>query len=267
VTVWGIATIKDEGDIARGVVTHMADEVDRLLILDNGSTDGTRETLAELAKELPLTVIDDPEVGYYQSRRMSRLARMAAEMDDDPQDAVIVPFDADELFYARAGRLREVLPDLPYPIAHADLYHHLRTAVDEDNPDPFRSMVWRQDQPARLPKVAFRWQPGAVIHQGNHGVTLPSGERGGLRVMEVRHFPIRSAAQMLRRARNGAAAYAAAPDAPGGDHWRAWGRLTDQQLADAYREHWCYLDPTSVGLTHDIGLIRDPAPYMRWRTI
>ena len=97
-------------------------------------------------------------------------------------------------------------------------------------------------------------------------MSLPTGEVGGLRVMEVRHFPIRSPEQMLRRARNGAAAYAAAPDAPGGDHWRAWGRLTDGQIGEAYWGSWYYLDPTSVGLTHDIGLVRDPAPYMRWRT-
>ena len=126
--------------------------------------------------------------------------------------------------------------------------------------------VLLEDKETGLLTALFRWQPGAVIHQGNHGVTLPTGERGGLQVLRVHHFPVRSPAQYLRKARNGAAAYAAAPDVAGGDHWKSWGRMTDEQLEQAYAEHWYYNSPADVGRVRGdgLGLVRDPAPYRRW---
>lgn len=250
--------VRDEADVIEGTLRHMADEVDHLLVADNLSTDGTREILHKLAAELPLTVVDDPDPAYFQSRKMSALADLAAA-----SGAVwIVAFDADEIWYA-PHRISDVLAGLDCPIAHAVLYNHLRTAADVDDSDPFRSMVWRQPTPAPLPKVAFRWEPGSVIHQGNHGVTLPSGGIG-VPALEIRHFPYRSAAQFVAKAVNGAAAYAAT-DLPEhqGAHWRAYGEvhklLGEAGLEEVYRTHFRYESPT------DAGLICDPAPYLRWQ--
>ncbi|MEX5636527.1 glycosyltransferase family 2 protein [Parafrankia sp. FMc2] len=266
-TVVGISMVRDEADIIAGTLWHMAGEVDQLLVADNGSTDGTREILADLVQRLPLTVVDDPELGYYQSRRMTALAQTAREVLGARW---IVPFDADELWYCEAGQIAEILAHTGPPAAFAELTDHLRTALDEDDPDPFRSMTWRAAEPAPLPKVAFRWENGAVVHQGNHGVTLPSAQATVTALADrpptlaVRHFPVRSPEQFARKARNGAAAYQAAPDLPEtyGAHWRAWGQLHaqggDQLLGDVFREHWWYLSPTDAGLVHD------PAPYLRW---
>jgi hypothetical protein len=263
--VFGVAMMLDEVDVAEGVCRHMADEVDELIVADNGSTDGTREVLDRLARELPLTVVDDPVPAYLQLAKMSALADRAHAEGAE----WVVPFDADELWISRAGRLREVLPGLPYPITHASLINHLRTRLDRDDPDPFRSMVWRQPEPQKLGKVAVRWQIGARLHQGNHGVDLPTGEVGGLQVLEIHHFPVRSAAHLIRKAQNGSAAYRAAaevwPDMPAdwGRHWKAWGALLEahgpEALREAYTAHWWYGSPV------DAGLVEDPAPYMRWQ--
>lgn len=256
-TIAGISMVKDEADVIDGTIRHMAGEVDHLIVADNNSTDGTRDILADLARELPLTVLNDPEVAYFQSYKMSRLAERAAEMGA----TWIVPFDADELWIAE-HRIADVLADTDVQIAEATLYNHIATALDEPGADPFRTMVWRQRQPGALPKVAFRWEPGAVIHQGNHGVDLP-GNPVRAQLLEVRHFPIRSPQQMVSKARNGAAAYAAT-NLPGhqGSHWRQYGalldRLGEQAMHDVFREHWWHLSPT------DSGLVRDPAPYRRW---
>lgn len=257
---FGIAMVRDEADVIGGTLRHMADEVDHLIVADNQSTDGTRDILSDLASILPLTVLDDPEPAYYQSSKMSRLAEQAAR-----QGATwIVPFDADEIWFARSGRLREVLPVLPPAnVALAQLTNHFSTAIDPDEIDPFRRIVWRQAEPASLAKVAFRWEPDAVLHQGNHGVTLPSGA-SEVWALEVRHFPYRSAEQFVRKARNGAEAYRATdlPESEGA-HWRAYGeildRLGEEGLANVFREHFWFLSPTDSGLVHD------PAPYMRWQ--
>lgn len=270
-TTIGISMVKDEADIVAGTIRHMAGEVDRMIVADNMSTDGTRDILARLADELPLTVLDDPEPAYYQSRKMSALTAGYA----DPGDWII-PFDADELWYSRAGRIRDVLPSIDswmggdYAVVTAALLDHFGTAVDERDPDVFRSMIWRKIKPSGLPKVAFRYEPGAIIHAGNHGVTLPSGatahsERVFHAAMEIRHFPYRSPSQFIRKGINGAQVLALT-DLPqdSGAHWRGYGAIADtygpEVLEQVYRDHFWYLVPWE----HE--MIRDPAPYRRWET-
>jgi hypothetical protein len=124
-------------------------------------------------------------------------------------------------------------------------------------------MQWRDPKPGALPKVAFRWQPGVVVHQGNHGVDTTYARVNVPDLLEVRHFPYRTAQQFVAKARQGAAAYAAT-DLPesAGAHWRLYGQVLaehgEEALADHYRRHFWHLIPV------DSGLIHDPAPYRRW---
>ena len=260
--------VRDEADVIAGTVRHMADEVDALIVADNRSIDGTREILHALVGQLPveLEVVDDLDPAYYQAYKMTALANQAAARHGG-DNLWIVPFDADELWYSRFGRLRDVLADLPINIAEAALYNHFRTGLDVDDPDPFRSMVWRMIEPAPLGKVAFRWRPGVQVQQGNHDVELPNDLLRGVRstgVVDLRHFPYRSAEQFLSKARNGAEAYALT-DLPAemGVHWRAYGQMLAEHGPDyviaVYKEHFRHSSPT------DVGMMRDPAPYLRWQ--
>lgn len=251
-TVCGIARVKDEADIIRPVVEHMLTQVDWLLIADNASTDGTREILAELQTEhdAAVCVVHDDELGYFQSRQMSALAARAAELGAE----WVVPFDADEVWYSPFGRIAHVLADQDSAsIAGALLYDHVATGTDPDDPNPLTRIGHRRVEPAKLPKVAARARPPVTIHQGNHGAD--HGERvDGLLI--VRHFPLRSPEQMVRKSRNGGAAYAAT-DLPDhiGAHWRQWSQLSDEQLGDVFREFYWEANPTR-------GLIFDPAPVV-----
>lgn len=256
--------VRDEADVIGSTLTHLANEdVDGIIVADNRSTDGTRDILADAQRTLscPLVIVDDPEVGYWQSQKMSDLAKQAV----DRGATWVLPFDADELWYSHIDRLGGLVRnhvDERCNLLNADLYNHFPTAIDELGVSPFETIVWRQRNPGALPKVLFRWEPGSVIHQGNHGVTLPSGERAWPGQVELRHFPYRSAAQFVRKARNGAEAYRATdlPDHVGA-HWRAYGDILDRHgeeaLAEVFRSHFWFLSPV------DAGLIRDPAPYLR----
>lgn len=259
--------VKDEADIIRETVGHMCNQVDFVYVADNGSTDGTYEILLEMA-ESPysnLAVTRDDEVAYYQSRKMTDLARTMVGSPVAPRASWIVPFDADEIWYAREGTLRECLRQLPVEahMASAPIFDHVATAQDPEAPFP-ENLPYRRREPGALHKVAVAARPGLTIHQGNHGasfegVDFPFVVEGQL---QIHHYPYRSVEQFIRKVRNGAAAYAATslpPDA--GAHWRAYGALTDAEL-EAHFRTWFWRErpdePLLIGEEFQKSLVSDP---------
>lgn len=251
-SVWGIARVKDEADVIASTTRWMLTQVDYVMVQDNASTDGTRDVLEGLkhAGDGRLLICEDSEVGYYQSAKMSSLAWDAQAMGA----SWVIPFDADEVWTAPGGHtLRDWLVNLDprISIAQAQLFDHVATSADDaGETDPVKRIQWRRRKPAELPKVAARTQPSLVIHQGNHGADYGHQADAGL---VVHHYPYRSVEQLIRKVRNGAAAYAAT-DLPEdvGKHWRDYGRLTDEQLRELFQTwHYC---ATTAGLDHD------PAP-------
>lgn len=257
--VWAVSMVRDEADVIAGTLRHMAEEgVAGIIVADNCSVDGTRDILSELAHDLPLVVLDDPDPAYHQSDKMTFLARQAV----DRGATWIVPFDADEVWVFEGDTIANELGATEADIVTAELRNYFPSAIDPAGDDPFRTIQWRQRHPAPLPKVAFRWEADCVIHQGNHGVTRLSGGAvaSGLRVC---HFPYRTAEQFVRKARNGAAAYAAT-DLPEevGAHWRGYGAILERHGVEAleavFRQYFWNLSPA------DAGMVFDPAPYRRW---
>jgi hypothetical protein len=242
--VIGVCMAKDEEDVIGATVGNMIRQVDHVIVADNCSSDLTRGMLDILAAESGrVTVLDDREIGYYQSRKMTELAQIAYGMGA----RWVVPFDADEWWCSRWGTVAEVLAecDADYGIVTAELVDHMATGVDDtDEADPVARLGWRRVEPLPLPKVACRALPHLVIEQGNHwarySVPLRPTETPRL---TVHHYPYRSADQLIRKVRNGSAAYLAttglAPTA--GLHWRQWGEFDDDQIRDLFRV-WYYRD-------------------------
>jgi hypothetical protein len=216
-TVYGISMMRDEADVARQVIEHMLTQVDRIIVLDDGSTDGTEEILTSL----PITVVYNDTPGFWQSRKMTGLAHMAG----DEGATWIVPFDADELWSCpNGGRLGNVLESLPsrYFIAEAKWYDYLETAEDDPTePDPFKRMCWRLKESQRLRKVACRYRPSLTIVQGNHSAWYDLPKRTIRNQIVVRHYPYRGLEHFIRKSLNGAVAYDLT-DLPEsmGVHWR-----------------------------------------------
>lgn len=250
--VFAVSMVKDEIDIIESSIRRMAEQVDHLIVADNRSTDGTRELLEQLVTQLPLTLVDDPDPAYYQSAKMSRLAARAADMGA----SWVIAADADERWYSPFGRVADVLEDMPAHVAvcTAALYDHVPTGLDPVDADPFTRIGWRRRNAAPLSKVAVRPRIAVTIEQGNHGANWPTDRADGQIV--VRHFAHRSVEQMIRKTRNGAAAYAATTLREDfGAHWRQWGLLSDEQLGDVFRRYYWSADPHA-----DRSLLYDPAP-------
>lgn len=252
-----ITMVKDEADVIHRTIDHLIGQgVDEILIYENASTDGTWEILRDLRDGDALDrihVFSDPEIGYYQARKMTALAVAAHARGAD----WIIPFDADELWTAPGGlhAYLELDSFAEYGVVAFPNFNHYRTSLDPGG-HPFDAMGWRSPDPLPLPKVAFRACAGARLEAGNHGV---SGVRGRFcwddSDARIHHYPYRSPEQFISKARNGSAAYAAT-DLPRstGQHWREWGEALETH-GEAGLRSWFgafeYDDPVAEGLIYD----------------
>ena len=225
-SVWAVAMVKNEADIIGQTLDHLLEQgVDGILVADNGSTDGTLDVLHSRVDGGRVFIGVDREPAYFQAPKMRHLARWAARAGAD----WIVPFDADEWWYAHTGTLANSLRTAPAQIASAVIHNAFPSPVGSGS-------AWRVDvTPARLEKVAYRHSWSAALHHGNHGVTRPGRVTQSLRIL---HFPWRSEEHFHGKIRTGASAIAlTGPRAAGGgaDHWRELGEATPEELDQVWR--------------------------------
>ena len=262
--IWGVTMVRNEEDIIYHSLLHLAEEgVDGIIVADNMSTDNTREEILRAQSVLidspcQITLADDHEEGYYQSRKMTALAKRAHEEFGADW---IIPFDADEIMFSPL-RLKEFFNQLPENInvVEAELWDHYGTGLDEVGM-PFEVMQWKHEK-LPLPKVAFKWQEDAIIGMGNHSVMMKDiKSTGGL---EIRHFPYRSWEHFKRKAINGSLATVDLPKQFCA-HWRSYSELINKWGDDVVRrevfeKYFWHLSPV------DNGMKLDPAPFRRWNS-
>lgn len=201
--VWGVAMVRDEVDVIQSTISHMfAQGVDRILVVDNGSIDGTRELLHSVASNR-LLVGDDPVVAYFQAEKMTWLAHRAWRAGAD----WIVPFDADEWWFAERGTMADHLRSTEHNVLHADLHHMVPAQAD---PADLASADFVLDATPGFPgKVAFRAHPMARLERGNHAVARVGPTGASLRIA---HAIYRGPSQVMRKVRQGTAAAALTGD-------------------------------------------------------
>jgi FkbM family methyltransferase len=204
----GISTVKNESDIIESFVRHNLGFLDRLHVVDNGSTDTTGEILAELVREYPgLTVERDPYLGHMQEGKLTAVAR--ALVAKEPFDFLFA-IDADEfLRCASREALETALAKLPDGACGAAPWvTYVPTPGDDrEELDPARRIRHRRaEEPEALSKVAvpvalaakedFRLWPGNHL-VGGGGVRLirPTPLEG----VTLAHFPVRSGAQLVSK--------------------------------------------------------------------
>ncbi len=94
--VFGLMVVRDAADLIEVNLRHHFEAgLERMLVLDNGSRDGTRELLGELALRLPVDVEDD--LGPYRQADLTN--RLAYEARLQGAEWAL-PIDADEFFVA-----------------------------------------------------------------------------------------------------------------------------------------------------------------------
>lgn len=228
-----VTMVRDEADVLPWTLPHMAAQVDHVIVADNRSTDGcvARALLGMGALADRVTVVHDPEVGYYQDQKMTRLAHAAGDMGA----SWVVPFDADEAWYHVANL--ETWHDADVALARPNVFVP-HDSDDDDDPNPISRMLWRTPHPEPHPKVAFRYHADALVHMGNHGVSFGAGvPTANWGPCGVRHYQFRSLRQLRRKITNGMEAYDAAPErSSSGSYWRDLAAMDRDGTLDAWWE-------------------------------
>lgn len=232
--------VRDEADVIAAMLEHhLAQGVDRIVVTDNGSVDGTREILEDYARVAPITLLHDPEHRKQQGEVVTRMARRAAvehgadwviNGDADefvrPVDPALTLRDAFAELPRAIGSFRVPVVNLVGPLALRG--SGLRRLVHRD---------LRSEEALRRAGLVAHPTPNAVhvgdaeveVAQGNHRVSIPeSGPVPDALALEVLHLPWRSMAQIERKTRNMGEGYDASPHlhpSPRHHGMRDWRRM------------------------------------------
>lgn len=212
--LFGISAVRNEADIiGLTVLHHLRLGLDRVLVTDNGSTDGTGEVLQRIARA-------DSRLRYFSDDRMFNQAATATELAREAyrQGADwVLPFDADEFWWsARGVSLRDVLEGSDAGSLYTVPLNFIQSRCQKEaTPDAVMRATYRayetvpignlarqlleahkvgMSQIAYPPKHVVRLTDSVEIGRGNHSVR---GTRGESRMDEnllCLHLPLRSRA-------------------------------------------------------------------------
>jgi len=267
-----ITCVKNEIDIIEAFARHTLALVDYLVVLDNGSRDGTAEVLRALAKEgLPLEIVEDASPGQYQPQRMTRLMHEHAVAHYDAD--WVFPLDGDEFLAASDGDSlipEGAVPDRPLLLAWHTYIPDKSDDLGELNPvlriRRRRTVEGREYAKVIVPR-ALAALPQATLAQGNHDL-LVDGRRCEPRAhpsCRLAHFPLRSLGQYATKIALTSLQYQAMArrDPEAGHHYRNPFELLKQDLHafEASLTDMARNSALPTGSRLEPGTTLDPLPY------
>jgi hypothetical protein len=202
-----VSIVKNEADIIEAFVRHTRALVDHHLVFDHASTDGTRQILAELAREgLPLSLFTDDSLGNLQQQRSNSLTRLACA---DHRADWVLPLDADEILVTpdRAALERELAGCPAGRPLRLPLLNYYPTSIDEAaEGNPVRRLRHRARAPLRTPKVFIprdlAGDPAVSAGKGSHALYRsgqPLPDHPAAAEFWLAHFSLRSPVQQILR--------------------------------------------------------------------
>jgi Methyltransferase domain/Glycosyl transferase family 2 len=216
--IFGVMLVRNEADIIRAnLAYHLASGIDQILVVDNGSTDGTTAILEEFAASRRVHVSSRPGA-FLQAATTTELAREAFLRGAE----WVVPIDADEFWHVPNGCLRDVLDDAAGAGAlEVEVVNFVQQrSQDGLAPEALLTMTRRVPEPVgasgeanvlvesgRIGFVEIRYPPKYVsrgsiavqIAQGNHSVSGTGGPARPTTAIRCLHAPLRARAALERQ--------------------------------------------------------------------
>jgi glycosyltransferase involved in cell wall biosynthesis len=249
--VFGISIVRNEVDIiGLNILHHLSLGLDEILIVDNGSSDGTTRVLQQLGMDGRIKWSRNAGP-YRQPEIFTDLAREAYRRGAD----WVLPIDADEFWDATNRDLREVLERSNAGALRVQIVNFIQRR-EQRNTSPLAlvHMTRRAPQPigpveccqdlVESHQIAYvemmypsKWISRACstseIKAGNHSVTGVEGACEDTDMIVCLHAPLRARSILDAKADTGRRADEAGY--PPGEMWhlRRWDRLRDEGALEA----------------------------------
>ena len=217
--IFGVTLVRSEADIiAVTICHHLQLGLDGVFVLDNASSDGTETILGRLAQADNRIRWSRHEGEYQQAELTTGLAQEAFRAGAD----WIVPFDADEFWYAPGRTFREVLACSNAGALRAQVLHYIqareqsrrspeglltitrRAARAIGPPDYGRALVEAHEigyvEAMYSPKWIIRASLNLEIGAGNHNASNLTGKPETTTELVCLHAPVRSRDTLVMKA-------------------------------------------------------------------
>jgi len=205
--IFSITMVKNEVDIIEIFIRYHMYLLDGMVILDNGSVDGTQEIIVKLAKEkLPVYLVFDDSIAFVQDEIMSNLLYSVL---DKFQPDIIIPLDVDEFITTKTSRdIRQIMEEdicLTNPYYYEWItYVPTENDVLEESNVVKRIMYRRKNQHNHDQKIIIPAELAREYNfkfkQGNHDIIFLDNQNPCFNKkfldLNLAHYPIRSLDQI-----------------------------------------------------------------------
>jgi septal ring factor EnvC (AmiA/AmiB activator) len=250
--IFGVTLVRSEADIIAVTLRyHLHLGLEEILVIDNASSDGTDQILERMAQADDRIRWSRHEGEYKQAELLTGLAQDAFRAGAD----WIVPFDADEFWYAPCRGFREVLASSKAGALRAQVVHYIQAREQlEGSPEALLGMMGRAPRAIGPPdhgralveerKIGYveamyspKWISRASadlrIGAGNHSATNLAGAPETTIELLCLHAPIRSRQKLALKAAWSRRLESAGWAQEDGWHCRRAQRLVEEDSIDA----------------------------------
>lgn len=230
--------VRDEADlIEKNIRFHAKQGFDYFAIMDNASTDGTRDILEDLSKNIPMRILSQRDTDYRQDAWAGSLAERLSQRGID----IAISLDADEFISGlTSSTFKEIATRLQHPVMCPR--HNmvpLKAELSEFAKGSLLATRYRvaRPLPTQLP-IMLRRMPGKMlfplrglrsIARGNHSIEHEIGKRAVSDDALIRHFPVRTYDRFLVKLEQARARFRQERDVSETTSWhiRRWLELMD----------------------------------------